>query len=373
MFDLDALSSWEAWLTQPAVINFLIVITIAVFSYIALRIVMNFVIGRIVNWMSQRKGRLGSYGAEIFKHTSHLLIAAMAIQIGLLVVELGPAWDNRVSHIWFLVLALQLGLWLDAAIALWRKGPLQQKAGSENQLTMTIIALILRVTLWAIVLLSMLANLGVNITAMVASLGIGGIAIALAVQTLLGDLFASASIGVDKPFTVGDFIVFNDVAGSVEYIGLKTTRIRSLSGEQIVCGNTKLLDQTIHNYKRMQERRVEFFLSISFRTPVVKAREIPTLVKQIIESLDKTRFDRAHLGKFDDYAMKYVVVYYVLSSDFNIYMDIQQAINFALLEELDKREIRFAMPVRSIEFMDEIPLPDRSQTQEKTSDSELRL
>jgi small-conductance mechanosensitive channel len=283
----------------------------------------------------------------------------MAVQIGLALVDLGPEWDNRVSHIWFLVLALQLGLWIDAATVMWKTETIETRVDRENQLTVTIVSLLVRTSIWAVVLLSVLANLGVNITALVASLGIGGIAIALALQTLLGDLFASASIGFDKPFRTGDFIVFNDVAGTIEYIGLKTTRIRSLSGEQIICGNTNLLQQIIHNYKRMNERRVVFFLAISFRTPVAKARQIPGLIKEIIESIDKTRFDRAHLFKFDDYSMRFEVVYYVLSSDYNIYMDIQQNVNFTLLEELDKREIRFAMPVRSIEFLDDIPIPDK--------------
>lgn len=368
MFDWNSLSNWKAWLSDPAVLNFMLVLGLSVISYILLRMIMSFVITRVVNWLSRSKGRLGRYGVEVFQHTSRLLIAVMALQIGLALVELGPVWDARVSHLWFLVLALQVGLWLDAAIALWKTETIKEKVDRENQLTVTIVSLLVRTSLWVVVLLSVLANLGVNITALVASLGIGGIAIALALQTLLGDLFASASIGVDKPFRTGDFVVFNDVAGTIEYIGLKTTRIRSLSGEQIVCGNTNLLQQTIHNYKRMEQRRVVFFLAISFRTPVAKAKQLPGLIKEIIESLDNTRFDRAHLFQFDDYSMRYEVVYYVMSSDYNIYMDIQQNINFTLLEELDKREIRFAMPVRSIEFLDDIPIPDRRES--KMADGE---
>jgi small-conductance mechanosensitive channel len=229
------------------------------------------------------------------------------------------------------------------------------------------VALMFRIMLWAVVLLSVLANLGVDITAFVASLGIGGIAIALAVQTLLGDLFASASIGVDKPFKTGHFIVFNGIAGTIEYIGMETIRICSLSGVQILCSNTKLLRQTIHNYSRMSERRVVFNLAIYFRTPVEKTCEIPSLAKQAIEAIENTRFDRAHLHTFDDYALKYEVVYYVLSADYNLYMDIQQAINFSLLEALDQRSIKFAMPVRSIEFLDDVPLPERCGTSQVAS------
>lgn len=358
MFNWESWRTWEIWISQTSFLNFALVIGISAVSYVALRVLMSSVLARIVNWLSTSKGRWSDYAAEVFKHTSRLLIAAMALQIGLAVVELGPVWDARVSHLWFLVLALQFGLWVDAAIAYWKEGVIQDKAGQDNQLTVTMVALMFRIVLWAVVLLSVLANLGVDITAFVASLGIGGIAIALAVQTLLGDLFASASIGVDKPFKTGHFIVFNDIAGTIEYIGLKTTRIRSLSGEQILCSNTKLLQQTIHNYSRMSERRVVFSLAISFRTTVEKARELPPLIKQAVEAVENTRFDRAHLLMFDDYALRYEVVYYVLSADYNLYMDIQQAINFSLLEELSKRNIKFAMPVRALEFLEEVPLPE---------------
>ncbi|MBE0465181.1 mechanosensitive ion channel family protein [Halomonas sp. AOP43-A1-21] len=360
MFDWDLWRSWEEWVSQPIFLNFVLVIGIAIVSYFALRILMSSIIARLTRWLTHRKGRLSHYGIEVFRHTSRLLIAAMALQIGLAVVDLGPEWEDRVSHLWFLVLALQFGLWVGAAITLWKEETIRDKAGQDNQLTVTMVALTFRIILWAVVLLSILANLGINITAFVASLGIGGIAIALAVQALLSDLFASASIGVDKPFTTGNFIVFDDIAGTIEYIGLKTTRIRSLSGEQIICSNTKLLQQTLHNYSRMNERRVVFSMAISFRTPIDKVREIPLLVRQVIESIHQTRFDRAHLSAFADYALKFEVVYYVLSADYNVYMDIQQAINFSLLEALDKREIKFAMPVRALEFLDEVPLPDGS-------------
>lgn len=364
MLDWASWQAWERWISQPALLKFVVVVGIAVVSYVALRVLMNSVLARVLNWQARRKGHWSQYSAEVFKHTSRLLIAAMALQIGLAIVDLGPAWDARVSHIWFLVLALQFGLWVDAAIAFWKESVIQDQAGRDNQLTVTMVSLMFRIVLWAVVVLSMLANLGVNITAFVASLGIGGIAIALAVQALLGDLFASASIGVDKPFKTGHFIVFNDIAGTIEYIGLKTTRIRSLSGEQVICSNTQLLQQTIHNYSRMNERRIVFTLAISFRTSAEQAREIPPLIQQAIEQVANTRFDRAHLLMFDDHALKYEVVYFVLSPDYNLYMDIQQAINFTLLESLGKRNIKFAMPVRSIEFLDDIPLNAHQFSQE---------
>lgn len=356
MSDWDFWRSWEIWLSQPVSMKLALVLGIAVASYIVLRVAIRAVINRVTVWSSHAKGRWGRYAAGIFERTSRLLIGVMALQIGLAIVELSPAWEARVSQLWFLVVVFQFGLWVDAAIALWKEDTIRDQAGQDNQLTVTMVAMLFRILLWSVVLLSVLANLGVNITAFVASLGIGGIAIALAVQTLLGDLFASASIGVDKPFQTGHFIVFGNIAGTIEYIGLKTTRIRSLSGEQVICSNTKLLEQTIHNYNRMWERRVVFNMAISFRTPLDKVRELPPVIRRVIESVENTRFDRAHLRNFDDYSLRYEVVYYVLSADYNLYMDIHQAINFALLEELEKRDIKFAMPVRSLEFLDEVTL-----------------
>ncbi|GGL98903.1 mechanosensitive ion channel protein MscS [Pseudomonas asuensis] len=351
------------WINESTAINLALALVITLISYIVIRRLITAITGRIASWSSRSSHGWTHYLGEIIGRTSRLLILLMAIQMGLYVIDLSPAWESRVSHIWFLVLALQFGLWMDAAVLLWARSALSSKSGHQrSQLTMTMISLMVRTALWAVVLLSVLANLGVDITAFVASLGIGGIAVALAVQNVLSDLFASLSIGIDKPFEQGDFVVFGDIAGSIEYIGLKTTRIRSLSGEQVICSNTQLLQQTIHNYKRMSERRVLFQFDISYRTPTEKVAEVAPLVKQIITSLEKTRFDRAHLLALESNALKFEVVYYVLSSDYNQYMDIQQSINMALLKELEQRQIKFGMPVRSLEFLEDVPVIQRASS-----------
>jgi small-conductance mechanosensitive channel len=206
---------------------------------------------------------------------------------------------------------------------------------------------------WSVMLLSILANLGVDITALVASLGVGGIAVALAVQTVLSDVFASLSIGVDKPFEIGDFVVFGEVAGTIEHIGLKTTRIRSLSGEQVVCANADLLRQIVHNYKRMDTRRIVFKFGISYDTPSDKVRQVSEKVGEIIRATPKTRFDRAHFLGFDESQLTFEVVYIVLTSDYNQYMDIQQEINLQLLDALRELDVRFALPRRDLRLVGE--------------------
>jgi len=198
------------------------------------------------------------------------------------------------------------------------------------------------------VLLGMLSNLGVNITAFVASLGVGGIAVALAAQNILGDLFASLAIVMDKPFEVGDFIVLGSVSGTVENVGLKTTRIRSLGGEQVVMSNTELLKQTVSNYKRLAQRRIVFTFSVTYGTTPELLAEVPGIVQRAVGSSSRLRFDRAHFKGFGDSSLDFEAVYIVLDPDYGIYMDEQQRINLELMRELAARGIRFALPSRTL-------------------------
>ena len=189
---------------------------------------------------------------------------------------------------------------------------------------------------------------GVEITALVASLGITGIAVALAVQNILSDLFASLSIVLDKPFVIGDFIIVDNYMGSVEHIGLKTTRVRSLSGEQLVFSNNDLLKSRVRNYKRMAERRVVFSIGVTYQTPLEKLKQIPATIREIIELQETVRFDRAHFQGYGDFALMFEVVYYVLDPDYNRYMDIQQAINLAIFQLFEEQGIKFAYPTQTL-------------------------
>ena len=247
------------------------------------------------------------------------------------------------GHLWFVLIALQLALWLDRGIDVGLAHAVAAR-GRTGSITATLLSFLLRALVWVIVLLAMLDNVGVNITALVASLGIGGVAVALAVQTILSDLFASISIGLDKPFEAGDFIVFGAVAGSIEHVGLKTTRIRSLGGEQIVCSNTELLKQTIQNYKRMQQRRIVFSIRVAYRTPVDQVAAIPAIIRARIEEQPDTRYDRVHLARLGESALEFEAVYYVMSADYNRYMDLQQAIYLGVMRDLQAADIALALP-----------------------------
>lgn len=205
-----------------------------------------------------------------------------------------------------------------------------------------------RVAVWSLVALMMLANLGVDVTALVAGLGIGGVAVALALQNILSDLFASISILLDKPFVVGDFIIVGEELGTVEKIGIKTTRVRSLGGEQLIFANNDLLQSRVRNYKRMDERRIVFRVGIVYETPGDKLEAISGMLREIVEGIEQTRFDRAHFAEFGDFALQFEVVYYVLSSDFAIYRDIQQRINLAIFRRFERESIGFAYPTQML-------------------------
>jgi len=210
---------------------------------------------------------------------------------------------------------------------------------------------IVKVIIWAAGVTFLLDNLGFKISAVIAGLGIGGIAVALAAQTILGDLFSYFVIFFDRPFEVGDFIIAGDFMGSIEHIGIKTTRVRSLGGEQLVFSNTDLTNSRIRNYKRMEKRRVLFSIGVVYQTATALIKEIPGIIKQAIESTDGTAFDRAHFSSYGDFSLNFEIVYYVLSPDYNKYMNIQQEINFQIKEEFEKRGIEFAYPTQTL-FME---------------------
>lgn len=212
------------------------------------------------------------------------------------------------------------------------------------------ITLIASMIIWVLGILFLIDNLGYDITTIIAGLGIGGIAIALAAQAVLGDLFSYFVIFFDKPFEIGDFIVVDDKMGTVEYVGIKTTRIRTLNGEQLICSNTDLTNSRVHNYKKMERRRVVFSLGVTYQTSVEKIKKIPLLIRGLVEDLTDTQFDRAHFSGFGDFSLNFECVYFVLSADYNLYMDRQQAINLRLLKVFEEEKIEFAYPTQTVLF-----------------------
>jgi small-conductance mechanosensitive channel len=252
-----------------------------------------------------------------------------------------------------LVCIVQVGVWASLTIRDVVERRLERATSDgglhHHQTLVRLATLGLRLALWTIVLLVALDNLGVNITALVTGLGVGGVAIALATQNILGDLFASVSILLDKPFVPGDFIAVDGHMGTVERVGIKTTRVRALAGEEIVFANGDLLKSRLHNYRSQRERRIQFRISVAVETPPDVAEKIPGLLRDIVERQGpRVRFDRAHLAVLGDVALVFEIVYVVLEPDYALYMDVQQGINFAILRELPAAGAPLAHPTRTV-------------------------
>lgn len=244
----------------------------------------------------------------------------------------------------------QAGIWVSTAVTTWLHLKQRETLAHDRAAagSFSIIAFVSRALIWALVLLLTLDNLGINITALVAGLGVGGIAVALAVQNVLGDLLASLSITLDRPFVVGDAIAVDDFNGTVEQIGIKSVRLRSVNGEQIIMSNADLLKSRLRNYGRMVERRIQFVIGVALDSPPEKLSQVPAALRAIVESEQNTRFDRSHFARIGSNALEFETVYYVTTANYGVYMDIQQRINLKVIELLAKQGLQLAIPVQRI-------------------------
>ena len=287
---------------------------------------------------------------RLLRKTNYLLLLVISLYIGIQVVTLSAQVERLIHIVVLIAVFFQVGFWGNALVAFFVSREARKKKAEDPATTSAfgVISFFAKLVLWLIILLLTLDNLGIQITPLIAGLGVGGIAVALAVQNILSDVFNSVSILLDKPFEVGDFIIVGDYLGSVELIGVKTTRIRSLSGEQIIFSNSDLISSRVRNYKRMNERRIVFSFGVVYQTTADKLEAIPEMIRRIIEPLDHIRFDRAHFQTFGDSALVFEVVYYLLNSDYNFYMDIQQQINLAICRQFEKEGIEFAYPTQTL-------------------------
>jgi len=337
----------EIWGT--AVSGWLIALGIAVGSYFVLIGLKRLVVYRLGKFAKQTDTDIDDMLVDLVQRTRPLLLAAIALWIGshfLWLSERALDYRPRAMHVF---LFLQGGLWavglLDFGVARLIGDPKDR----GRAMGVSVLNLIGRTLIWATVGLLVLQNVfEQNVTALLTGLGVGGIAIALALQNVLGDLFASISILLDKPFVVGDAIVVGDFNGTVEHIGIKTTRLKSVNGEQLILGNADLSHSRIRNFKRLQERRSQFTLGVTYQTPRAKLDKIPRILQEVIEKTPQVRFERAHFAKFGDFALQFEAAYFVQHPDYQSFMDAQQAINFELLKRFEAEKIEFAYPTTMV-------------------------
>lgn len=342
----------ENWLEYEIFGDALAAWATAAFVFVAVWLVLSLVrrlIGGRLRALAERRGGAALRIAEdASRQTRAWFLFLVAVLLASRLLELTPRIHSVVETTVSIALLLQIGLWASAAVkkGLSLRRERQLGEGRETVAALDVLGFVLRVAVWSILFLVMLDNLGLDVTALIAGLGIGGVAVALAIQNILGDLFASLSIVLDKPFVVGDFLAVGDYLGSVEKIGIKTTRLRSLSGEQLVFSNNDLLSSRIRNYGRMYERRVAFTIGVDYDTPTGKLERIPVIIREAVDAQENARFDRAHFQKYGPWALLFEVVYYVTSADYNLYVAIEQNINLVIHGRFAAEGIRFARTTR---------------------------
>ena len=298
----------------------------------------------------QTETKLDDYLLALLQHTRYSFLGIMALAPALRMLMLPARVPTITVPLLRLVLIIQIGLWLGELVTLYIHDLTIKRTARDVSSVTTIRAmgLMAQMILWVVVALLALRNFGVDVTALLTTLGVAGIAAALAVQKILGDLLASLSIVLDKPFVVGDYIAVDGFEGTVEEIGIKTTRVRGLTGEQIVFSNSNLLDSRIRNYKTLRQRRISFKLGFEYGTSQAALEQIPSVIREIIESIEHTRFDRSHFASYGDWSLVFETVYYVTVPDYGSYMDIQQRINLALNERMTKLGAGFAFPTEVV-------------------------
>lgn len=285
---------------------------------------------------------------EIFCSIRPPFYAILSIYISLFFVNIAENFFNIIFYILLAVIGYQASVAFSILIDYVIRKKTIKEEEPNAQAAFRLLGNLVKGVVWVVVFLFILSNMGVNVTSLVGALGIGGIAVALAIQNILNDLFSSFAIYFDKPFEVGDFIIVGNDMGTVEYIGVKTTRLRDLGGEELVISNQELTTARVHNYQKLSDRRIVFHFGVTYETSVEVLKNIPIKIKEIIDALDMARFDRAHFYRFDESALTFEVVYYILSSEYNDYMNVQQEINLKIKKAVEEEGSGFAYPTRTI-------------------------
>lgn len=319
-------------------------------ALILLRVVLPFAVRRFSKWAAATTARWDDALVLGLRAVRWYLVALVALHFAADELLLKEGWEGNIDRLALVAFFLQLALCASAFITAWivnvRHDALEKDPSTTSALS--ILSFIARVVVWSFLALVLFDNLGFDVKTLIAGLGIGGIAIGLALQSILSDLFASLSIVLDKPFQVGDYVAIDEFSGNIENIGLKTTRIRSISGEVLVFSNGDLTKSRLRNYKLMRERRIAFSFGVTYDATPEQLEQIPGIVKRLIDGQDKARFDRAHFKGFGATSLDFDVVYWVTVPDFAVYMDVQQAVNLALMREFAPLGVDFARPTRTL-------------------------
>jgi small-conductance mechanosensitive channel len=329
--------------------HYAIAASIIIGSIVVVRIFRKRMLNQIKKWTEKTETKLDDYIIGGIEKFGLPILTILAIYIGLSYLTFTEKVDKVIDHSMVVVITFYVIRLLSTVLRLTLESFISQQEGGQEKLKqLNGIMLIFNILIWSVGLLFLFDNLGYNVTTIIAGLGIGGIAIALAAQNILGDLFNYFVIFFDRPFEVGDFITVDDKKGTVEHIGIKTTRLLSVNGEQLAFSNSDLTKSRIHNFKRMERRRVVFTIGVVYSTTHEKLQQIPVIMKDIISNQPLTTFDRAHFASFGPYSLNFEVVYFIESADYVPYMDTQEAINLKIFKAFDDARIQFAYPTQTV-------------------------
>ena len=347
----------QEFLNQTYFGNTLLVYAIALGSFLLGAIII-FIINRVVlvrlqKWAKTTNTKIDDFLLRGLEKSIIPILYVLAFYLSVKTLTLHPKVERAIDVISVILATYFIIKMITSAFRFGLHSYIKIKAEAEEDAEKRIkqirgITAIISFFIWVIGFVFLLDNLGFEITTVIAGLGIGGIAIALAAQAILGDLFSYFVIFFDRPFEIGDFIVIGEFKGNIEHIGIKTTRVRSLSGEQLVFGNSDLTNSRIQNFKRMERRRVVFKLGITYQTPAEKIEEAVKIVEQIIADHPDVTYDRGHFASFGPFSLDLEFVYFVLSNDYIQYMNIQQDVNFKVLREFERLGIEFAYPTQTL-------------------------
>ena len=341
------MTDFEIW--GNSIFFWIIALVTFIGIYLLLKILINLVKSRLKAILKKFDNTGSYYFLTFLDDTKNIFLIILSLYLASVWLVIADKPNLYIKTIFMIAFWIQVGIWLNHTLINFIDHRNQIASGGDDKTTMNALKTILKIVMWSIVLILVIDNIpGVEITALITSLGIGGIAIGLAVQNILSDLFASLSITLDRPFVINDFIQVDNYVGTVEKIGLKSTRIRSLSGEQLIFSNSDLLNSRIQNFKRLERRRNVFKLGVLYQTTPEQLRKIPEIINNIFSTFDQVTLDRIHLSDFGDFSINFELVYWVESSDYNLHMDLKQNILLAIFDQFVENNIDFAYPTQSL-------------------------
>jgi len=333
-----------------SVLNYLQALGLFILFFIIFQILQKIILVKLAKISKRTKTDIDDTLVAIIKGIRPLFYMVVSLFFATKTLMMHPIVERALYWILIIWLTYVIIRALQTVVGYIFSRKINNETGNAVQ-ALNILKKISKALLWFFGVLFLLSNMGINITSVFAGLGIGGIAIALALQNVLTDLFSSFAIYFDKPFEVGDFIVVGDKIGVVEKIGIKTTRLRALQGEEVVMSNNELTNAQIQNFKKLKERRINFGFGVTYGTSNQQLEKIKSIVNLIIDKIELARYDRCHFYRFDDSALFFETVYYVSSSEYTVYMDIQERINLELKKALETEGVDMAFPTRTVHIV----------------------